>query len=468
MLNKNQSNRKNIWKYSLILPMIVAFMLLFQIETVAQVRENENVTTSNNITSSSTKIESKITKNSTDKDLKELADALKATLDIQVEFEKIKRNKKKEITRIKVIGNIDKTYQSVIELDEDQGIQPFTVVAFKDHNNKKNITFVKEKEELQTTTSASVSTIKGKSAVIEYDGWKIIKEGADKNPVLFVVNETKQASGTNIQFDYNFEVVNSKELSGKEAEKKYGNVGKNGAYEFTVEKRDYANQLFIINGKEYTSNELKGKKVNLEGDIIKLSNEDGIARYGKKGRNGVSILNGSAVITDDGKKDVVYIKSYKESIENNSNQEIPEPPTPPTEALERTRKVSVSPKFQEDSRYPTNAKDEKITEKIEYQETIERKEMIQINEEKIKSIEEQERIVKKARVRAAEDQKAKEEAHKAAIKSKVEAEEAKIKAEIEKRKTEIEKRIAEEQKRLEEEQKKKAEELERIEQSKKE
>ena len=371
MLNKNQSHRKKLWKYSLILPLLVGFVLLFQIETIAQVKETEEINTQDNIISSNTRIESKITKNSTDKDLEDLKLALQGTLGITMKFENIKRNKKNEIIRIKVIATTDKSYKSVIELDEKEGIQPFKVIAFENNNKEKSVNFSKENEQTASkTTVSSTSTITGKSAVIEYDGWKIITEEADKNPVLFVVNETKLATGTNIQFDYTVEVLHSKELNEKEAVKKYGKVGKNGAYEFTVAKPDYANQLYIINGKEYTSNELKGKKVHLEGDIIKLSNEDGIARYGKKGRNGVSIFNGTATITEDGKKDVISFRSTTYTEQRNLSQELPEPPappTPPTTSFERVGKVPTPPKFPQAPSVPADLQDEKEMKKFEEQ-----------------------------------------------------------------------------------------------------
>lgn len=465
MLNTNPSSKKKLWKYSLVLPFLIGFIFLFQIETVAQVKESEKVVTSNKITSSSTKIESKIDKNSTDKELKELAVALKETLDIQLEFEKIKRNKKNEITRIKVIGNIDKSYKSVIEIDDATGIEPFTVVAFKDNNNEKNVNFVKENEKLQTMTSSSVSTINNNSVVINYEGWKIEKYEADKNPVLFVVNGTKQATGSNIQFDYTMEVLNSKELSEKEAIKKYGEVGKNGAYEFSIEKRD-SDQLYIINGKEYTTNDLKGKKVTLEGSVVKLSDEEGKTKYGKKGRNGVSILNGSAIITDDGKKDVVYIRS----ITKNSNNELPEPPLPPSPPSYPNEKLREAPE------YPSNSKDKKVIKKFEVYEIIELNEDIKIKEEKIKLIEEQEKrnqkiinatkesVEKRIEI---EEQKAVEReklARAAAIKAETDRILA-IKSQIEAEKQRIE---VDKQKIIAEIAKQKAEELKRVEQSKKE
>ncbi len=43
MLNTNQSNRKNIWKFGIILPFVTVFMLLFQVETIAQEKQSKTI-----------------------------------------------------------------------------------------------------------------------------------------------------------------------------------------------------------------------------------------------------------------------------------------------------------------------------------------------------------------------------------------------------------------------------------------
>jgi hypothetical protein len=43
MLNTNQSNQKNIWKFGIILPFVTAFMLLFQVETIAQEKQSKTI-----------------------------------------------------------------------------------------------------------------------------------------------------------------------------------------------------------------------------------------------------------------------------------------------------------------------------------------------------------------------------------------------------------------------------------------
>src|SRR5690606_12935970 len=40
MLNKNQSKQKNVWKYTVVLPLLVLFMIQFQTQVVAQEKEN--------------------------------------------------------------------------------------------------------------------------------------------------------------------------------------------------------------------------------------------------------------------------------------------------------------------------------------------------------------------------------------------------------------------------------------------
>ena len=45
MLNKNQSKKRNSWKYALVVPALIAFVLLFQIEVVAQEKVKEITTT---------------------------------------------------------------------------------------------------------------------------------------------------------------------------------------------------------------------------------------------------------------------------------------------------------------------------------------------------------------------------------------------------------------------------------------
>jgi hypothetical protein len=51
MLNKNQSNKRNLWKYALVVPALVAFFMLFQVNVVAQEKVEMERSTAINTTS---------------------------------------------------------------------------------------------------------------------------------------------------------------------------------------------------------------------------------------------------------------------------------------------------------------------------------------------------------------------------------------------------------------------------------
>lgn len=308
MLNTNQSHRKKLWRYSIVVPFLVAFVFFFQHETIAQIKETEVKTNSFSSTQTTTKTEITINKNTSDEELQKISNSLQKTFGIQLEFDNVKRNKQNEIVRIKAIASTDKTYNSVIEIDENKGIAPFTIIANENDNNEKTVNFIRPNAINAQKTPTSTSIINNEITTVDYHGWKIEQNKLDKTPVLFVVNNIKQSTGSNIKFDYTVEVTNSRELGEKEAIKKYGDIGRNGAYEFTVVKREPNNQLYIINGKEYSSNDLKGKKVTLDGTIIHYSNEEAQQKYGNKGKNGVLLFKGKATISE-GKKDVIQFIS---------------------------------------------------------------------------------------------------------------------------------------------------------------
>jgi len=133
MLNKEKSNTKNMYKYSLILPFIIGFIWLFQIETLAkevyvEVEHPTQTNTSGEASKSEAEladvtfqdtnekvikqdstsvttidnIEVTINKNSTDKSLDNLSDFF-AKHEQKLKFSKIKRNNKGEIKRIKIV-----------------------------------------------------------------------------------------------------------------------------------------------------------------------------------------------------------------------------------------------------------------------------------------------------------------------------------------------------------------------------
>jgi hypothetical protein len=97
MLNKNQSKKRNSWKYLFVLPALAAFVLFFQVKVVAQ--EKESIQTEI-IPNGLNLIELLITKNTTDNEIKEFCKQLKKMYNIDLSFFNIKRNSNNEIISI--------------------------------------------------------------------------------------------------------------------------------------------------------------------------------------------------------------------------------------------------------------------------------------------------------------------------------------------------------------------------------
>ncbi|MFV5695289.1 M56 family metallopeptidase [Flavobacterium sp. LB3P122] len=99
MLNKNQSNKRNSWKYALVLPVLVAFVFLFQIKTIAQEKTNQNVS------KSVLDVVTTINKNFSDEELKKKTEFFKKEFNCDLIFSEIERNSSNEIKGITINYN---------------------------------------------------------------------------------------------------------------------------------------------------------------------------------------------------------------------------------------------------------------------------------------------------------------------------------------------------------------------------
>ncbi len=138
MLNKNQSQKSNSWKYFLVIPVLVAFIFLFQIKVEAHEKQREIVKV---IASTEQVTEVIITKNSTDKELKFDCEQVKKLANVDLKFSKIKRNAKSEIIKIRVEYNDNNGSESVHEVESDEPIASFKFSIKKDKNGKGEVGF---------------------------------------------------------------------------------------------------------------------------------------------------------------------------------------------------------------------------------------------------------------------------------------------------------------------------------------
>ncbi|MBP6181639.1 M56 family metallopeptidase [Flavobacterium sp.] len=272
MLNKNQSNKKNSWKYAVILPLLGAFLFLFQVKIVAQEKE----TKLDKIDLTTFKIEKDLNRFSKGKEI--YINGEKSNED---ELAKLDPN---EIESIEVLKNSSKPTILVTTKHLNKPIKISNKIIYIDgiKTDEKELSLLDnnniDKIDVNTIENTVRITTKNEKPIIIIDGSQTVSN--------FKIDDipTDQISSVNV-------------LKGKAAEEKYGSDGKYGAIEINTKNATYSmgklentikKPLLIINGKR------AGSQVNIDdinNDAVKSMNVlkgiSAIEKYGKDGENGV-------------------------------------------------------------------------------------------------------------------------------------------------------------------------------------
>ncbi|MGQ2985430.1 M56 family metallopeptidase [Flavobacterium sp.] len=263
MLNKQQSKKLNSWKYAAVLPLLAVFMLLFQVETVAQ--EKQPAIELIKLPEAKVKFAVQIDKNTQDSELEESKQLLKDEYNADVKYENVTRNPEKEITAIKVTVK-DKGQSQVYEVAGHQPIAPFTIEIEKNNSGRNVITFgnsigkdnfvraqafrIDANGDLQDLANDSMHVQKHKIIIGSYgmDGdkmplrssvplkvpeghWSVNSLKIGDTDMLIVINGVKQKKGDAIKLPLGQEIAELNMVKAKEAKKKYGKEAKDGAVE---------------------------------------------------------------------------------------------------------------------------------------------------------------------------------------------------------------------------------------------
>jgi hypothetical protein len=241
MLNKNQSKKWNSWKYAVIAPALVAFVLLFQIEVIAQ--EKKQVTKETTLNSVTTELE--INATSTKEELNAQKDFFKEDFGIQLTFTDLKYNSNNEIIHIKAEIKSNNNERNIYSVKGTTPIKPFKIFA-KTENDKKVIFGFKadkkknshlsnhfkatenngEKIEIKLNDGNSGTNESNHEDYLSINNFK--KDGVE---YLVVINGVKQTKDNPIRLSINDEIVSQTILEPKEAIAKYGSDAANGACE---------------------------------------------------------------------------------------------------------------------------------------------------------------------------------------------------------------------------------------------
>ncbi|WP_166925938.1 M56 family metallopeptidase [Flavobacterium poyangense] len=143
MLNKNQSKKRNYWKYYAILPALLTFVILFQIKTIAQEKkQTQEVTKENNQTQDVYKIK----KNTTDQELKEITAQLKSNHNVDIVISKVKRNSANELTAIRLDIKREAREAQTMQIQGTEAIKDCGIVIVTNDNGTKKIKLISDGE----------------------------------------------------------------------------------------------------------------------------------------------------------------------------------------------------------------------------------------------------------------------------------------------------------------------------------
>jgi hypothetical protein len=323
MLHTNQSHKKNAWKYATILPLLVGFMLLFQIETVAQVKEKSEIVSY----AVSSNFSSILTKNTTDKELRELEKTF-SDEKYKLKISKVKRNKKGEIIGIKLSFDSGKTYNRILERKSTEPIDDIKIFINSDKDDDTTCGFEEIKNTVgvnwndaesfstveikKSATDETIYIINGKEytkeemkdKIAELDGAIEVNEDEKSGKKIMLFKGKSNISDepkTTISFD---EIAKKKESEKPNSEAVYAVlVEAEYSEDETISNIDKIKREKLVDAKKALIF-FNGKEINYE-DLDKIDPKTissfgntiashAIKKYGEKGKNGVIFINTKA------------------------------------------------------------------------------------------------------------------------------------------------------------------------------
>lgn len=284
MLHTNQSQKKNVLKYAFILPALVGFMLLFQVETVAQEKESKAKKVS--YYAVSTGYSSIVTKNTSDKELKELEKSFSGE-NHKLIISKVKRNKNNEITAIKLVFDSGRTYVRVFERKSTNPINDIKIYVDKDNKDEKTFGF--EDVDAVAVEAIEAISVEGFESDKNQTYWSLDNMKKNGKDVVLIINGKIKGATEKVKMPFNEELGDMKEITPTAFEKKYKQKADKEKIYYEVETHNVKTATVsynnLINSTETKKNTEVEKKEDGWGMSFETSSsEDNISRI-KEGKN---------------------------------------------------------------------------------------------------------------------------------------------------------------------------------------
>jgi hypothetical protein len=333
MLNKNQSNKRNYWKYAVVLPLLGAFVFFFQVKVVAQEKAApKQETKPNNIEITTIKKDSITYPKGTEI-------YINGEKSSQEELDKIDP---KEIEKVDVIKKSDNPKILVTTKHLTKPVKITDKDIYIDGVKVSNEEFSEldpnaiDKVEVNTFENNVKITTKTINTSADNFNNKIISKDSKEKPIIIINGKRTQTSFEDLnKLDPNL-IQSMNVLKGKKAIDKYGQDGENGALEIitkeqqnTLKKEDFyaiaVEAKFSENDTYNHISDLKNnKEINAKKALILLDGNEISYQYLEK--IDVKTISSSGFIIasqavkkygDKGKNGVIFINTKKYDIEHN-------------------------------------------------------------------------------------------------------------------------------------------------------
>jgi len=316
MLQKTQSKHLNRWKQILILPMLVAFVFLFNTEVIAKEIPTTTPTTEKAFIQEEVvgDLVVVITKNTTIEELKAYK-KLFSSQDIKFTYSDIDLNSKGEIKRIRLVLSAknmeaangefkaaeDKAITEIQLGKRDnnlfikskafdkmgEGSYTYTITSdYVDDDGKKKKIFVKTLDSAKTNVNTWVTRKKIETVDIKNKDGKeiIIVNGKRVSPDEIIEEEIEIKNGEGKNFIF---IGNSTDDKDKDVEFE---VIKEEDSKIVFHNSNNTNPLIFIDGKEVEKSKMNELDPNKIESVSVLKGESAIEKYGKKAKDGVILI----------------------------------------------------------------------------------------------------------------------------------------------------------------------------------
>lgn len=313
MLQTNQSHKRNAWKYATILPVLVGFMLLFQIETIAQTK----IVVNSKVVGYYTEVETDnlITSKTTNDEIKAIEKSF-TTDDINLKINNVKRNKDGEIIaiRLELTSKKNPKTKTVKEVRGNEPIKTIEIYNKKDEYNKNSIGF-KEVSNIATASLIASETDSTDTANLKQDRVFIVNRSDSNNDVKITAVKSNSPASINPE---TIIYLNDKEISKIEMDK----INPITIKSVDVKKEKSNGEIRIVTSSNFVNDD---PEILLDNKVI---SKDEMNKINPKTIKSINIIKGKS------NKEIRMIsKSINEMSDNNDYPTPPTPPTPPTFSL---------------------------------------------------------------------------------------------------------------------------------------